>query len=174
MNEIVIERKDSDHLIVKESDNSSSSVSEDITRYEEKWTERHEEFLKQMKLDCNTASVKHNISSRANLWYYRLLAVPSITLPLFSAFLNEYLQEDMKIITSAILLLRSGFAGVNTIFNFGKKAQQHNEYSGKYYDVQQEIAYTLTRKKKNRMACDISLEKYISKVKLLNGNAPQL
>ena len=45
MNEIVIERKDSDHLIVKE---SSSSVSEDVTRYEEKWTNRHEEFLKQI------------------------------------------------------------------------------------------------------------------------------
>ena len=58
MNEIVIERKDSDHLIVKESDNSSSSVSEDITRYEEKWTDRHEEFLKQMKLECNNASIK--------------------------------------------------------------------------------------------------------------------
>ena len=95
-------------------------------------------------------------------------------LPIITAAINEYISDNYKYITTSFMVLSSGCSLVNTLYNFGKSSQQHNEYAGKYSDLCQEIEYTLCRSKKNRIACDVSMQKYIYKTQSLNSNAPML
>ena len=151
-----------------------SNSSDDYSREEEKWTKKHNEFLQKMLNDSKSSSIKHNIACKYKLYYYRALAIPTMTLPIITAGINEYISNDYKYITTSLMILSSGCSLVNTLYNFGKSSQQHNEYAGKYSDLCQEIEYTLCRSKKNRIAADVSMQKYIYKTQNLNSNAPML
>ena len=168
LNEITIEM---DNKLPSIDDSNSS---EDYSRDEEKWTKRHNEFLQKLCDDSKNACIKHNISSKRKLYYYRALSLPTMIIPIITAGINEYISDNYKYITTSFMVLSSGCGLINTLYNFGKSSQQHNEYAGKYSDLCQEIAYVLCRSKKNRIACDVSMQKYIYKTQSLNSNAPML
>ena len=72
------------------------------------------------------------------------------------------------------VLLAAGTSAVGNIMNCGKLTQQHTQFSGLYADLAQQIGYTLTRRKRSREACDVSMSKYIHKHQLLGAAAPDL
>ena len=153
---------------------SSEGTTEDVDRVEEKWTPKHEAFLDDIKKDSITRSMSHDNKSRYDLYYYRLLSVPVMVLPIMSAALSQYLPEELNYIPTGFLVCSSAIGVVNTLFNFGKSAQMHNEYAGRYSDFAKDIEYTLCRRKRSRMACDVSVSRFLSQVKALNGSAPPL
>ena len=167
LNEITVEMNEKPPSI-------DSNSSEDYSREEEKWNKKHHDFLQKMCDDSKSACIKHNIACKYKLYYYRVLSIPSMTLPIITAGINEYISNDYKYITTSLMILSSGCCLINTLYNFGKSSQQHNEYAGKYSDLCQEIEYTLCRSKKSRQACDVSMQKYIYKTQSLNSNAPML
>jgi hypothetical protein len=168
LNEITIEM---DNKLPSIDDSNSS---EDYSRDEEKWTKKHNEFLQKLCDDSKSISIKHNIACKYKLYYYRALSTQTLILPIISAAINQYISDDLKYINTSFMVLSSGCSLVNTLYNFGKSSQQHNEYAGKYSDLCQEIEYTLCRSKKNRQACEVSMQKYIYKTQSLNSNAPML
>ena len=95
-------------------------------------------------------------------------------LPVVSAGLSAYLPEDLMFVSTAFMVSSSAIGVVNTIYNFGKAAQKHDEFSGRYRDFSREIAYTLCRKKRDRSACDVTVQRFLGQVKALNGSAPPL
>ena len=151
-----------------------SNSSDDYSREEEKWTKKHNEFLQKLCDDSKNLCKKHDLACKYKLYYYRALSIPVMTLPIITAGINEYISNDYKYITTSLMILSSGCGLINTLYNFGKSSQQHNEYAGKYSGLCQEIEYTLCRSKKNRIACDVSMQKYIYKTQSLNSNAPML
>ena len=167
LNEITVEMNDKPPSI-------DSNSSDDYSREEEKWSKRHNEFLQKLSDESKNACIKHNIACKYKLYYFRLLSIPTMTLPIITAGINEYISDEFKYITTSLMILSSGCSLVNTLYNFGKSSQQHNEYAGKYSDICQEIEYTLCRSKKNRIACDVSMQKYIYKTQNLHSNAPML
>ena len=151
-----------------------SNSSEDYSRDEEKWTTRHNEFLQKLSDESKNASIKHNIACKYKLYYYRSLSIPIMILPIITAAINEYISDDYKYISTCFMVLSSGCGLINTLYNFGKSSQQHNEFGSRYSDLAQEIEYVLCRSKRNRQACDVSMQKYIYKSQSLNSNAPML
>ena len=151
-----------------------SNSSSDFSREEEKWTKKHNEFMNKICNESKSACISHNIAYKKKLYYYRVLSIPTMILPIISAGINEYINEDLKYITTCFMILSSGCGLINTLYNFGKSSQQHNEYAGKYSELCQQIEYVLCRSKKNRQACDVSMQKYIFKLQSLNSNAPML
>ena len=151
-----------------------SNSSSDFSREEEKWTKKHNEFMNKICNESKSACISHNIAYKKKLYYYRVLSIPTMILPIITAGINEYINDDLKYITTCFMVLSSGCGLINTLYNFGKSSQQHNEYAGKYSELCQQIEYVLCRSKKNRQACDVSMQKYIFKLQSLNSNAPML
>ena len=160
LNEIIIEREE--------------SVSEDVSREEEKWTQAHDDYLQNLQAQCQASSDAHHKSARHNKLLYRCFAVPSITLPLFGGFVDTLLGDALAWLPRGIVLLAAGTSAVGNIMNCGKLTQQHTQFSGSYADLAQQISYTLTRRKRSREACDVAMTKYIHKHQLLGAAAPDL
>jgi hypothetical protein len=152
-----------------EEDNSKGS--EDTSRSEEKWDERKERYFKNIKQDCLHKSDIHSIISHKNKKRYMLASIPATIIPLI--LVNIDIFTPQKEIQMAGLTLVSIINGVNTLYNFSKKCEVHNTYSGKYADLASEIDKILIRKKKYRQAFDVLLEKITNKKRQIDDSAPQ-
>ena len=141
IDQIIIERKVSE-----------GSVSEDVSREEEKWTQAHDVYLQNLHAECQASSNAHHKSARRNKLLYRCFAVPSITLPLLGGFVDTLLVGELAWLPRGIVLLAAGTSAVGNIMNCGKLTQQHTQFSGLYADLAQQIGYTLTRRKRSREA----------------------
>ena len=64
--------------------------------------------------------------------------------------------------------------GFQTLFNFSRKTEIHNIYSGKYAQIATEINTQLTRHKRFRVAMDSFLEKITISLAQLEENAYML
>ena len=153
---------------------SSEGTTEDIERLEEKWTPKHESFLNDIKQECILRSKSHDNRSKNNLYYYRMLSMPTMILPIVSAGISQYIGKELNYISTALMVCSSAIGVVNTLYNFGKSAAKHNEYSGRYSDFCKDIEYTLCRRKRNRLACDVAVSRFIVQFKGLNSSAPPL
>ena len=153
---------------------SEQSVSEDVSREEEKWTEAHDEYLNKLHAQCQASSAGHHKAAKHNKLLYRCIAVPSITLPLLGGFLDTLISEELVWLPRAVVLLAAGTSAIGNVYNFGKLTQHHTQFTGLYSDLAQKISYTLTRRKRSREACDVSMTKYIHKHQLLGAAAPDL
>ena len=109
---LVIERSVSQKLL------DSEGSSDDISREEEKWSSKLNEFLSKIKSDCEKSSENHNKVSKLKLWYYRMLSIPCIILPMISAVLNQYLDNEYGFISSIIMVITASISGVSILYNF--------------------------------------------------------
>ena len=144
--------------------------SEDNSRLEEKWDERKEQFFIKIKDECLHQSNVHSVISHRNKRKYMLSAIPTTIIPLI--LVNIDIFAPHKEIQMIGLTLVSIINGVNTLYNFSKKCEVHNTYSGKYADLASEIDKILIRKKKHRQAFDVMLEKITTKKRYIDDTAP--
>ena len=144
--------------------------SQDTPRSEEAWTEKNEAFLLAIKNECMHAHNTHNNISHKNKKYYMISSLPATIIPLLLVNIDIFCpQREVQTIG---LTLVSIINGVNTLYNFSKKSEVHNSYSGKYADLASEIDKILIRKKKYRTAFDVVLEKITTKKRHLDDSAP--
>ena len=81
---------------------SSEGTTEDIERLEEKWTPKHESFLNDIKQECILRSKSHDNRSKNNLYYYRMLSMPTMILPIVSAGISQYIGKELNYISGKI------------------------------------------------------------------------
>lgn len=153
------------HIHIKD-----NSKSEDVQRTEEKWSEKNEAFFKKIKDDCLHKSNVHSIISHTNKKRYMLTSIPTTIIPLI--LVNIDIFAPQKEVQTIGLTLVSIINGINTLYNFSKKCEVHNSFSGKYADLAAEIDKILIRKKKFRQPFDVLLEKISTKKQKLDDNAP--
>ena len=151
-------------------DSTKSIRSVDIERKEEQWTERSEKYLKQIKDECTHKANVHSVISHKAKRYYQLTALPITILPLILVNIDYF--SPQKEIQTAGLTLVSILSGVNTLYNWSKKCENHNTASGKYLDLVTEIEKILVRGKAYRQAWDVTLEKISTKYRELDSSAP--
>jgi len=117
-------------------EDENTPVSTDEIRYDELWTEKNELFLREIQEKCNTLSNKHNVASHKNKKKYVYTAIPTMILPLVLAninLINEFAyKEYINPIGMTVVGIINGF---QTLLNFSKKTQLHNEYAGKYAEL---------------------------------------
>ena len=149
------------------------SSSSDISRDEEKWTAKHEEFLEKIKEKCLNSKIAHRCAGSKTKKMYQILTAPGLILPLTAAFLESYIDSPQWV-SAALILVSTGTSAVNAFLNFGKKSQQHLEFEGRYDDLFESIELTLSRRKKSREQCDVCMTKFLSRHALLNSGAPHV
>ncbi len=150
---------------------SPDSSLDDSNRQELLWETREETLLLSIQNKCDRQSDWHEKAGYSKKRLYVLFGIPTTIIPLVTASLTQMKGVDPLVIT-CLMLVVGILTGVNTFFNFGKQRQSHFEFAGKYQELSLEIGVELCKPKKNRIACDVFLERMSSKFNQLNNNAP--
>jgi len=151
-----------------------SSTSSDIVREEEKWSNKNELYLQQIRDKCTEKSKAHDMSSHKNKKFYIYASIPTIILPLVLANTTSYIPTDYNFVEPLGLTCIAIINGLKTLFNFSKKTEVHNTFAGKYSEISDDITTQLSRGKRFRIALDVYLERITSSVRILDASAPML
>ena len=81
---------------------------------------------------------------------------------------------DYPLVSSSGMALTSILTGINTFFNHSKKQIQHFEFSAKFFRLATEIEKELSKKKSDRLAADVFVERVSMDYNNLAFNAPAL
>lgn len=165
-------KADSGHGNTPMSDTSKQSDSQDISREEERWTEKTEQYLMAVKKQCEKQAKTHDKLSRRDKRRYYTTAVPAVVLPLLLANTSEFSESIRWYVNTAGLSIIAIVNGVQTVFNFGKRAEVHNNYSNKYSQLATDIQVMLTRGKRFRLALDVFMERVTVRKRDLDDQAP--
>jgi len=95
-------------------------------------------------------------------------------LPLILANTANHIPDDFTIVEPLGLTFVAIINGLKTLFNFSKKTEVHNVFSGKYSELSDDISTQLSRGKRFRVAYDVYLERITTKLRDLEGTAPML
>ena len=153
----------------------ASMSDSDISREEEKWSRKHETMLLGLMNDCKAEYFAHVKMSSILETMHSVLAMTclflqtasGITLLLSSSAMSNTLSVTMSGLSCIV-------TGVFSVANIGSLAQKHTRASGRYEALRQSIAYTLTRKRRYREACDIRMHKFMETFNGLSKNSPKL
>jgi hypothetical protein len=141
------------------------------SRTEMMWTERPEKQLATWKQEIDVKSKHHNKIARRNKKLYIVTGIPAIIIPLVIATLNG-IVDILPITISILMICSSVISTIVSFMNFGKKSQMHFEFDAKYDELSLIIELELCKKKIDRIACDVFLERIFNKYNALNSNAP--
>jgi hypothetical protein len=156
------------------SDNHSGSMSLDNPdRREVLWEPRLETLCNKWYDDCLARSTQHDVKAKIHKRRFATFALPSIILPLIMSGLSNLLV-DYPLVSSSGMALTAILTGMNTFFNHSKKQIQHFEYSGKFFKLATEIEKEIAKRKKDRIAADVFLERISADYNNLAFNAPPL
>lgn len=160
--------------LVKEEQNSKSDISEDDpNRREVLWTERQQNLILDWSKKMKIASVAHGKMGKIMKRRYTMVSLPAILIPLVASSLSTVLQPYPIAMTGA-MLTTSIFTGISGFFNYGKLTQMHFEYEYNYNKLANEIDTEMSKKKRDRIACDLYLQIVLSEMNRLDSSAPVL
>jgi len=159
-------------LIIDSPKQSSLSV-DDPNRREVLWETRLEDLCKKWKEDSLSRSAEHDKKAREMKRKGTYLSIPSIVIPLILSGISN-ITSDLPLVNSSLMAFVSILTGVNVFFNFPKKQQQHFEYSAKFFKLSIDVEKEMSKRKKNRIAADVYLEKISNDYNNLTFNAPPL
>ena len=159
---------------IDKSVSEDSEESSDISRDQEKWTERLDDFIEDLASQCKESFRLHS-NSHAKM-EFRGLMLNGVTLiiPLLSAGINElpYISGGFRSIPSLLMVISAGVVSVKNMLKYEKRAQQHFEFASKYRILENRIQYTLSRSKKNRLPADVRVQEFINERNVLLASAP--
>lgn len=153
-------------------DRDENNSTDDDNRRELLWEDREENLIMDITRKCEAIAIRHHIKGAVSKRLYAFWGVPGIILPVVVASLNEYLEE--KYYASVAMLTAAICNTIGTFFNYGKMSQKHFDIAGKYEELSQEVQMEMCKPKRHRIACDVYLQKTVSKFNNLNSNAPNL
>jgi hypothetical protein len=157
------------NMPTKDDDSNSST---DALREELPWEEREEKLINEIIADCEAAEVVHEAKSKRCKMFYVLFGLPAIILPMVAALLSEYLSTENKMSVSVVLVFASMLSAIQQFFNFGKKAQTHSEFSGRFSELALSTRVEIVKPKRFRVACDVFLERVSRNMIQLKNSAP--
>ena len=156
-----------------EIDITPQSSFDDVQRKELLWESREEELINKWIDDCKIRCEKHNKKSKEYKIKYASVGLPSILIPIVLGGLSPIIQ--CQTLEYSLVLMTAGiFSGVGMFFNFGKKQVEHNMYANKFFKLVTEVESELAKPKKNRIACDVYIEKVKNEYNSLVLSSPDL
>lgn len=148
-----------------------TSNSLDIDRPEMKWDNKLEEKLLEWLELCKQISVEHTKMSKKRKSCYYMMSIPSILIPLFMGFSQQYFGEGHEIyplISSSGYLLTGSLTALNTFLGYGSKYIEHQVAAGRYEEIMYEIDSILIKPKKFRQPADVCMERIKNNIESLN------
>ena len=161
------------HLKIDTPENSDSISLDDPDRREVLWEPRLEQLCDKWRDDCLKRSTQHDTEAKIHKRSFAVFAIPAIILPLIMSGLSNLLVDYPHVLSSG-MALTAILTGVNTFFNHSKKQIQHFEFSAKFFRLETEIEKEMSKKKRDRLAADVFLERVSMDYNNLAFNAPAL
>ena len=153
---------------------SDVSVSVDEPdRREVLWDVRLEELCKKWKDDCLVRTKRHDLKAKVHKRRFDIFALPAIVLPLIMSGLSNILVE-YPLVSSSGMAITAILTGINTFYNNAKRELQQFEYSAKFFKLSIDVERELAKKKRDRLAADVFLERVSMDYNNLAFNAPPL
>ena len=161
-------------ICVDKTDSEGSEESSDISRDQEKWSERLEAFIEDLAMQCKDSFLFHKNLHEKMEFRGLMLNGLSLILPLLSAGLNEfpYISVWFRTIPSLLMVISAGVVSVKNMLKYERRAQQHFDFASKYRILQGSILYTLSRSKKDRLPADVRVQNFIHERNVLLASAP--
>jgi hypothetical protein len=154
-----------------DSDSKKSEASLDAVRLEECWSSSNENFINDIKNECNHKFNIHECKANKFKTKCIMISIPTIILPLIIANLSIFLIEyDYAI--PVLMTFIGVLNGLSLLFNFSKKQIQNDYHSCKYNQLADEISGILIRRKRFRQPFDVTLQEITSKKSFLDSTAP--
>ena len=159
-----------EELDAVEDDKMSNSISVDVDRSEMSWTENIEELLKKWSGECEYMSKQHYEASKKKKKLYYIMQLPIISIPFILGFVGTLYENEhyLKYITSCGNTFLGILSGTNAFLNYSKCYIEHENASNRYDEISIEIEGILTKRKRYRIAADVTVEKYQQKIESLN------
>jgi hypothetical protein len=139
-------------------DLTPTSSQDDFERKELPWESREEILLIEWSEDFKKKSNQHAANEKKNKILFGLFSIPAILIALTLAGMSEVIPCNSHIY-GICMSVSAVFNGINMFFNFGKKTEEHHNFSNKYFQLHSEIQCELSKPKKHRVACDLYMEK---------------
>ena len=155
------------------SENSDSISLDNPDRREVLWEPRLKKRCNKWRDDCLTRSTQHDTKAKIHKRWFAVFAIPAIILPLIMSGLSNILVDYPHVLSSG-MALTAILTGINTFYNHSKKQIQHFEFSAKFFRLATEIEKELSKRKKDRLAADVFLERVSMDYNNLAFNAPAL
>ena len=154
-------------------ENSDSISLDNPDRREVLWEPRLEKLCNKWRDDCLKRSTQHDTKAKIHKRRFAVFALPAIILPLIMSGLSNILV-NYPLVSSSGMALTAILTGVNTFFNHSKKQIQHFEFSAKFFRLATEIEKEIAKRKKDRLASDVFVERVSMDYNNLAFNAPAL
>ena len=149
-----------------------SKTDSDVIREEELWSSDNTKFLVTWSDEMEIKAKKHDANFTKYKARYNALSIPTILLPLLCSPLTSYI-EKYPMITSLTLICTGMLSGINSFFNYSKKAQKNDQYSNLYSQLSREIKTELRHPSRFRMPVDKFSERVYQKYSSLDSSAPK-
>jgi hypothetical protein len=153
--------------------NDDSVSLDDPERKEVLWEPRLESLCNQWKSDFTNRSDQHDAKAKGYKRRYATFSIPAIILPLILSGFTTVLV-DYPLVTSGLMALTSILTGINSFFNYGKKSAKHSEYACRFFKLSIEIDIELAKRKKDRIAADMYIERISNNYSNLLLSAPDI
>lgn len=154
-----------------ENEKLSNSISIDNQREEMSWNENIQNLLTKWSMECGEISEKHYKASKQKKKIYYILQFPIICLPFILSFSSSFYGENTvynTYISSIGNLFLGVLSGFTMFINYGIKYVQHEIASNRYNEICIDIESILVKRKKYRIAADITLERFTQRIESLN------
>ena len=156
------------NLNVRDSDSS-----DDVSREEMKWNDKNSNLLVQWRDKCSENCIGHGKKAQKYKSLYVWFGLPSVLIPLTIGILQPYLRE-YEIILSLLMVLSGSFSALTTFFDFSRKRSRHLESENNYNKLDLKIQSILAVPKRNRNACDVTINTCLMTLNSINGQSPPL
>jgi hypothetical protein len=155
-------------------ENSGSNSSRDNQdRNEVLWEPRLDILCNKWRKDSIVRSENHDKKAKIHKQRFAVFSLPAIILPLVMSGLSNILV-NYPLVSSSGMALTAILTGVNTFFNHSKKQTQHFEYSGRFFKLATDIETEMSKRKRDRIAADVFLERVSMDYNNLVFNSPAL
>lgn len=153
---------------------SSDRKSVDCERVELLWEDREEKQIRIWRDQAVVRSQSHAKKASHFKHMHYSFGMTSIALPFAGTIVSTVFLTGSKQIAPILLATTTLVQGMNTMFNFGQKAERHSDYSNRYSELETVIDKELVKPRSMRIACDVFMEHVTATLGRLAGGAPDL
>jgi hypothetical protein len=146
---------------------------DDPTREELLWSTRSEDLCENWVTDSTRRSQKHGHNAKTFKIKYQVFGFMNVFLPLLLGSLTSFVGE-YTLMYQVLLFVVSLSAGTTAFFKFQLNYARHSEYENKFLELVDDIRSEVSKPKRNRLQCDLYVERTKNQHSKLISSAPDL
>lgn len=136
------------------------------------WNDDSEDILLRWKVQCQFNASNHFYLGCFYKYVHVLVGLPAVVLPAICSQLNKVDEVAYRDIVEPLLLLSTVCSGIVSVFDFGRRAQQHFHVDQQLSKALQEIDVELRKPRQQRQACEYFIVVTMFKIEGVLAVAP--